>query len=226
VKVLDFGLAKAGGTPTVTDAGSEPDNSPTISMGDTQAGVGTVAYMAPEQAKGKPVDKRADIWAFGMVLYEMLTGRRLFCGETTTEILASVIKDEPEWDRIPRHAERLRLCLRKDPKQRLHDIADGGASPTHSCEQQTGRRGFASSSPRVEGKGQFGGYRNNPPALLLQPGSLRGVGWCMRRFAESRLLLLLGLLGSGAVWGNWAGRGLSALVRLFLCSATSKQDLL
>ncbi|HEV2446472.1 MAG TPA: protein kinase, partial [Candidatus Sulfopaludibacter sp.] len=127
VKVLDFGLAKAGGTPTVTDAGGGPDNSPTISMGDTKAGaiLGTVAYMAPEQAKGKPVDKRADIWAFGVVLYETLTGRRLFRGETTTEILASVIKEEPEWDRIPRQAERLlRLCLRKNPTERLHDIAD------------------------------------------------------------------------------------------------------
>ena len=87
--------------------------------------LGTAAYMSPEQAQGKPVDKRADIWAFGVVLYEMLTGRRMFQGETVSETLAAVLKDEPEWNRVPQKAQRLlRRCLEKDPKRRLRDIAD------------------------------------------------------------------------------------------------------
>src|SRR4029077_6955802 len=87
VKVLDFGLAKMGGTPTV-----HGDHSPTLTMGQTEAGMilGTASYMSPEQAKGKVVDQRSDIYAFGVVLYEMLTGKRLHYGETTTEVLASV----------------------------------------------------------------------------------------------------------------------------------------
>jgi serine/threonine protein kinase len=98
VKVLDFGLAKMGGTPALVT-----DDSPTLTATDTQAGVilGTAAYMSPEQAKGRPVDKRADIWAFGVVLYEMVTGTRLFAGDTTTEILASVLKEDPKWDKVP-----------------------------------------------------------------------------------------------------------------------------
>src|ERR1700686_4867769 len=98
VKVLDFGLAKMGGTPT-----AQSDNSPTLTMGATQAGVilGTAAYMAPEQARGKEVDKRADVWAFGVVLYEMVTGKRLFRGEDLSEVLAGVIKEEPSWDKLP-----------------------------------------------------------------------------------------------------------------------------
>ena len=123
VKVLDFGLAKVGGA----SATYKPEESPTISMAATQAGVilGTAAYMSPEQARGKVVDKRADIWAFGVVLYEMLTGRRLFEGEDITETLATVIKDEPKWDGIPPSVQRLlKRCLEKDPKRRLRDIGD------------------------------------------------------------------------------------------------------
>jgi Tol biopolymer transport system component len=128
VKVLDFGLAKALDAP----GGSTPDisHSPTLSMG-TQAGVilGTAAYMAPEQARGKPADKRADIWAFGVVLWEMLTGRGLFEGETVSDVLAAVLKNEPDFSRLPSDLpvsfrRVLVLCLQKDPKQRLHDIAD------------------------------------------------------------------------------------------------------
>src|SRR2546421_984229 len=87
--------------------------------------LGTAAYMAPEQARGKPVDKRADIWAFGAVLYEMLVGRRLFDGETLSDSLAAVLTREPEWNRVPPGTERLlRRCLERDPKQRLRDIGD------------------------------------------------------------------------------------------------------
>jgi serine/threonine-protein kinase len=122
VKVLDFGLAKMGGTPTVRSG-----NSPTITERHTEAGVilGTACYMAPEQAKGKPVDHRTDIYAFGLVLYEMVTGRQLHDGETTTEVLASVMKDEPQWDRIPAQVRRLlRRCMEKDPQKRLRHIGD------------------------------------------------------------------------------------------------------
>ena len=125
VKVLDFGLAAVSHTPA--PASGDPTDSPTVTLQATQAGVivGTAAYMSPEQASGKPVDKRADIWAFGVVLFEMLSGQRLFRGETISHTLASVIKDEPNWDAVPVPVRRLlRRCLEKDPKRRLRDIAD------------------------------------------------------------------------------------------------------
>jgi serine/threonine protein kinase len=123
VKVLDFGLAKVTGAPSGTG-----ENSPTLAMGMTQAGMilGTAAYMAPEQARGKEsVDKRADIWAFGVVLYELLTGKRLFQGEDVGEILAKVIRDEPDLSGVPAQVTPLlKRCLEKDPKKRLRDIGD------------------------------------------------------------------------------------------------------
>jgi len=122
VKVLDFGLAKVGGIATAAS-----EDSPTISMHQTQAGMllGTAAYMSPEQAKGKPVDKSADIWAFGVVLYEMLTGEQPHHGETLSETLASVLKEQPDLNRVPaRIRPLLRSCLQKDAKDRLHDIGD------------------------------------------------------------------------------------------------------
>jgi eukaryotic-like serine/threonine-protein kinase len=128
VKVLDFGLAKA----IESDAASvDISTSPTMSRMATLAGVllGTAAYMSPEQAKAKPADRRADIWAFGCVLYEMLTGQMAFNGETVTETLASVIRSEPDWLELPpatpvRVRVLLQRCLQKDPKQRLQAIGD------------------------------------------------------------------------------------------------------
>jgi serine/threonine-protein kinase len=128
VKILDFGLAKA-----FHDQVSEVDisKSPTITADMTEPGVilGTAAYMSPEQATGRPVDKRADIWAFGCILYECLTGERPFQGDTVTETLASILKGEPDWNALSATtpwnlATLLRRCLRKDPKERVHDIAD------------------------------------------------------------------------------------------------------
>jgi serine/threonine protein kinase len=124
VKVLDFGLAKV--AYRAGSAEGSPESSPTMSMAATQAGMilGTAAYMSPEQARGKTVDKRADIWAFGVVLYEMLTGRRLFQGEDLTDTLARVVRDQPEVSNVPSKARRLlERCLEKDPKKRLRDIS-------------------------------------------------------------------------------------------------------
>ena len=130
VKVLDFGLAKAM-EPT---AGSSPSlsMSPTITTpAMTQAGMilGTAAYMSPEQARGKTVDKRADIWAFGAVLFEMLMGKRAFPGEDLTDTLAAVVKLDPKWDAVSadvpaRVRQVLRVCLQKDPRQRAQAIGD------------------------------------------------------------------------------------------------------
>jgi Tol biopolymer transport system component len=132
VKVLDFGLAKAFEGDASTD---DIRNSPTLSHAATMQGVilGTAAYMSPEQARGKAVDKRTDIWAFGAVLYELATGKPAFHGEDVTEILASVVKSEPDWSLLPRETPmRLRVllqrCLQKDPKQRLRDIGDARIS--------------------------------------------------------------------------------------------------
>lgn len=129
VKVLDFGLAKA----LEGDmAASDISNSPTLTRMATQQGVilGTAAYMSPEQAKGKSVDRRADIWAFGCILFEMLSGKMAFSGETATDTLAAIIKEEPHWSALPkgtplRVAELLKRCLKKDSRQRLQSIGDG-----------------------------------------------------------------------------------------------------
>jgi Tol biopolymer transport system component len=123
VKVLDFGLAKAIDPAAASSANA---TSSTLSMQATQSGLilGTAPYMSPEQARGRPVDKRADIWAFGVVLYEMVTGRRPFRGDDVGDVLAAVIKDEPSWDSVPVQLRRLlRRCLEKDPKKRLRDIS-------------------------------------------------------------------------------------------------------
>ena len=128
VKVLDFGLAKA-----LAAEGSGPDlsKSPTMTADGTIAGVilGTAAYMSPEQARGQPVDKRTDIWAFGCVLFEMLTGSAAFARETITDTIVAVVGAEPEWKALPADApggirRLLTRCLQKDARRRLHDIAD------------------------------------------------------------------------------------------------------
>jgi serine/threonine protein kinase/Tol biopolymer transport system component len=121
VKVLDFGLAKMS---QETASGGSPEHKPTLTTGPGIV-LGTAAYMSPEQARGQAVDKRTDIWSFGVVLYEMLDGRRAFPGETTTDVLAAVVSQEPDWGRVPAEAKRLlRRCLEKDPKRRLRDIGD------------------------------------------------------------------------------------------------------
>ncbi|MFQ5528056.1 MAG: protein kinase [Thermoanaerobaculia bacterium] len=131
VKVLDFGLAKALEPESVSPAAESLSISPTLTAEMTRAGqiLGTAAYMSPEQARGQEVDKRADIWAFGAVLYEMLTGRAPFPGSDVTEVLAAVIRAEPDWSKLPgrlhqRVRDLLERCLEKEPRNRCHDIAD------------------------------------------------------------------------------------------------------
>ena len=126
VKVLDFGLAKA----LAPSGGGDSSQSPTVTA-ETEAGIvlGTAAYMSPEQARGQTVDKRTDIWAFGCVLYEALTRRRAFAGQTMSESMAAVLTAEPDFDALPAKAPYsvrclLRRCLQKDPQRRLRDIGD------------------------------------------------------------------------------------------------------
>jgi eukaryotic-like serine/threonine-protein kinase len=126
VKVLDFGLAKALDPEPLADLA----NSPTMTLGGTQAGVilGTAAYMAPEQAKGRQADKRSDVWAFGCVLYEMLTGKRAFEGEDVSETLAAVLRGEPNWTALPAQVPPMihtlvQQCLAKDRKRRIAEIS-------------------------------------------------------------------------------------------------------
>jgi serine/threonine protein kinase/Tol biopolymer transport system component len=149
VKVLDFGLAKLISSPVAPDA--ELSASPTLSIAGTTAGVilGTVAYMSPEQARGKPIDRRTDIWAFGCVLFEMLTGTRAFDGDDISATLAEILKSDPDWNALPAGIppvlrRLLARCLKKDPKDRLQAIGDarieitdaiagGGESSTRSA---------------------------------------------------------------------------------------------
>jgi eukaryotic-like serine/threonine-protein kinase len=130
VKVLDFGLAKSGAT---SSAGSDPhlSASPTITSINTHAGVilGTAAYMSPEQARGRLVDRRTDIWSFGCLLFECLTGKQAFQGETVTDLVARILEREPDWTLLPdgtpeRVRKLLRRCLRKDARERLRDVGD------------------------------------------------------------------------------------------------------
>ena len=123
VKLLDFGLAKAIEDPTASR--DDPEHSPTLTLGVTRVGVilGTAAYMSPEQASGKTADRRADIWGFGAVLYEMLSGKRAFAGESVSDTLASVLKVEPDWSALPTETPAsirrlIQRCLTKDRKQR------------------------------------------------------------------------------------------------------------
>ena len=149
VKVLDFGLAKAFEGDTTAE---DMSNSPTLSRAATMQGVilGTAAYMSPEQARGKAVDKRTDIWAFGCVVYELLSGKQAFQGEDVTDILAAVVRAEPDWTALPANISPsirvlLQRCLRKDRRQRISDatdvrieIEDAIAAPKDSGATQVG----------------------------------------------------------------------------------------
>ncbi|HXI02647.1 MAG TPA: protein kinase [Candidatus Saccharimonadales bacterium] len=185
VKVLDFGLAKAFAADSAP--GTDTSMSPTLTVAATQAGViiGTAAYMSPEQAAGQAADQRSDIWSFGVVLVEMLTGRRTFGGETVSHVLASVLKDDPEWDRIPpelppRLVELLRACLRKKPRRRLQAMGDARVL----LEEYLGNP--ASFEPAVAAE---------VPATARASRRMQIVPWAIAA------LLAIGL--AGALWGPW-----------------------
>jgi serine/threonine protein kinase len=171
-KVLDFGLAKAlSGENTAAD----PASSPTLTMRATVAGVilGTAAYMSPEQARAAAADKRSDIWSFGVVLYEMLTGRQLFRGETVSDTLAAVLKTDPDWSTLPADTPAairrlLRRCLERDRKRRMPDIADARLEIDEAL-----------APPPAE------------PAPAVASSRPRGVGW--PAFAAVSMLALAGL---------------------------------
>ncbi len=176
VKVLDFGLAKAFAG---DGANEDPSNSPTLSMAATMQGVilGTAAYMSPEQAKGKQVDKRTDIWAFGAVLYELLSGKQAFPGADISEILAAVIKTEPDWQALPaatsaKVRDLLRHCLQKDKRFRLRDAGDA------QIEIED-----ATAAPKDSG------------ATQLAPASTSKLPW-----AVAAALVVLLVVTAGALW--------------------------
>jgi Tol biopolymer transport system component len=178
VKVLDFGLAKA-----LEPAGTAADavNSPTLTARGTQHGVilGTAAYMAPEQARGKPVDKRADIWAFGCVLYEMLTGSRPFVGEDVTDTLAAIVRADPDWSALPAETPTvirtlLRRSLEKDRRERLPDI---GAARLELKDARL--------RPQVEPRRAPAGPR--PAALVAWAAAAAVLGAAMAGFAVWRV---------------------------------------
>ena len=174
VKVLDFGLAKVLDQGSgIGDQGSVASPTITSPVAMTSMGMllGTAAYMSPEQARGRAVDKRADIWAFGCVLYEMLTGVPAFGGETVTDVLGSIVKSEPDWSKLPNDtppaiARLLRRCLQKDAARRLRDIGDVAS------EMEAGPADVAPSQPpprralpaRDAGRSRWGGWRASRPS--------------------------------------------------------------
>jgi serine/threonine protein kinase len=187
VKVLDFGLAKA-----MESVGSAPNvsQSPTITKPAMMTGVGvilgTAAYMSPEQAKGKPVDKRTDIWAFGAVLFEMLTGKRAFDGEGVGDTLAAVLRAEPDWKALPAEAgfpvrTLLRGCLEKDPRQRIAHISAALFVLRHQAI------GAAIEGPATAGPSVRGDVRRVvlfTTAALILGAAVAGMGvWLLTRSA-------------------------------------------
>ena len=174
VKVLDFGLAKA----FDPSPDADPSQSPTLTAAATQMGVilGTAAYMSPEQARGSTVDRRADIWSFAVVLYEMLTGRNPFPGDDISQTLARVIDRDPDWDVLPKTLSPaldtyLRRCLQKDPRQRVRDIGD----------------------VRLAMEGAFETTVSPSPVVVLQP-----AGW--RQVLPWVAGLVVAVVSSLAVW--------------------------
>ena len=187
-KVLDFGLAKALDLPHSASSVNLA-NSPTVGIAPTRAGMilGTAAYMSPDQAKGRPVDRRADIWAFGCVLYEMLTGEKAFNGETVSDVLASVIMKEPDWARLPSKSpptvkKLLRRCLDKDSKRRLQAIGEA----------------------RITIEEYLGNPAAETPEPALQAARRTSTGWLV---GLSLVALFVGAIVAGLlVWKLASGR--------------------
>jgi len=196
VKVLDFGLAKA-----LEGEASDVDisNSPTISMAATRAGIilGTAAYMSPEQAKGRSADRRADVWSFGVVLYEMLTGRQLFTGETASDTLAAVLRADPDWFALPAGTpapirKLIERCLRRDVKARLQAIG----------EARIAIEEFLANSEASSSSGISTAAAKSAPQPLL----LRALPWA--------LVAVLTLVASVALWRSSQSPANPGIIRL------------
>jgi len=183
VKVLDFGLAKT----TVLAGAGDPSQQTTLTGGPTIAGtvLGTPSYMSPEQARGEPVDARADVWAFGCVLYEMVAGQRAFPGRTATDVLAAVIKDEPRWDALPPSTppivrDLIRRCLEKDAGQRPGDMAGVSGALAESASGASWPGAVPAAAPvslpagRVAGRRR--GIRVAVAGLVVATMALAAVG--------------------------------------------------
>ncbi|MDQ5870863.1 MAG: protein kinase [Acidobacteriota bacterium] len=224
VKVLDFGLAKA---VAAEQSSSDLANSPTLTVANTQAGavIGTAAYMSPEQARGKAVDRRADVWAFGAVLYEMLTGRRAFEGETASDILAAILMREPDLASLPSATpasvrELIARCLRRDPRSRQRDVGDArvileeaatlspsvAAAPRDDPGSRRSRAPLlaivATAAALLGGLGVF---------LLRAPKPQRAAAWHRLTFA-SGTVLSAGFLPDGKVVYSAAWNGAAPAV--------------
>jgi len=193
VKVLDFGLAKA-----LADdpSGSDVANSPTITANYTRPGVvlGTAAYMSPEQARGRALDKRTDIWSFGVILFECLTGQRLFRGETATDSMGAIMHKDPEWSLLPPNTPPtiqllLRRCLTKDRKRRLHDIADARIELENSLVDPTSTSlGLAAAVLEVPRKRHSWRWPVMVAAVFAAVGAV--TGWILKPPPPSRVARL------------------------------------
>ena len=208
VKVLDFGLAKALAPDPVADV----SNSPTLSFAATRAGMilGTAGYMSPEQAKGRTVDRRSDVWAFGCVLYEMLTGTRAFEGEDISDTLANVLKIDPDWRALPADVPAavrilLRSCLDKDRRKRIADIS----TALFVIDEATGLAGPAAAGHDVRGgAGSAGATHADPAYVQAQVDAAVAtarleVARSMRRrvaLAGAATLVIGGAIAGAAVW--------------------------
>jgi eukaryotic-like serine/threonine-protein kinase len=184
VKVLDFGLAKLVDTTTASDVNVTA--SPTLSRHATMAGVilGTAAYMSPEQARGKAVDKRADIWAFGCVLYEMVTGRRAFGGDDVTETFAAIVRDQPDLSQAPAQLRRLLArCFEKDPRRRLRDIGD-----VWTLLDDEGRAQQHAVGPKAGATGSLPAWRRTFPWAVAAVAAVAAAGVSVVHLTETRFV--------------------------------------
>ncbi|HYN44249.1 MAG TPA: protein kinase, partial [Thermoanaerobaculia bacterium] len=234
VKVLDFGLAKAMDAPgaaSAVDLEHSPTmmNSPTMTAAGSRIGVilGTASYMSPEQARGKAVDRRADIWAFGVVLYEMLAGRRLFDGETVSDVLAAVLTREPNLGALPASTppavrQLVRRCLDRDPRHRLRDIGearvlleapDAGSPLTAPARRPWPRWAFAALAVALVGVGAIGGLlagRKGPAAaddgVRMSPLTYRRGTVLRARFAPDGQTVVYGAAWDGEPVGVYSVR--------------------
>ena len=221
VKLLDFGLAKIFEGDSVPGSSPSVTHSPTLTARATAAGVilGTAAYMSPEQARGKSVDKRTDVWAFGCVLFEMLTGKRAFEGETVSDTLAAVLMKEPDWAALPKQTPAavrriLRKCLQRDARGRLHDIADARldleeAGATASSGQLPFEENTALPSPTVGRSGSPASARGSKKVLYFSwaiaaafaaAAGVIGVLALRARAPAPQPLLVRPLTDSGGDW--------------------------